>query len=239
MPTTYDLAAPALQRARFVRTVPAWLGHPEPPARRLLNVVIAAIGILLTLPLMAAIALAIRCTSPGPILFIQTRIGLDRRARVRRTPDAEGTDLGGTPFRMYKFRTMQVRPEGSDPQVWASPDDQRTTRLGKVLRKFRLDELPQLFNVLLGQMNVVGPRPEQPAIFESLRKQVHAYVTRQRTRPGITGLAQVTLGYDRSIDDVRRKVALDLTYVRRQSVLEDLRIMALTLPVMVGRRGAW
>src|SRR3989449_3970546 len=106
---------------------------------------------------------------------------------------------------MYKFRTM--RPAGTgDPQTWAAPDDQRVTPLGRVLRKLRLDELPQLFNVLLGDMNVVGPRPEQPAIFAALRPQVHAYAQRQRTRPGITGLAQVTLSYDRDIADVRRKV---------------------------------
>jgi len=239
MQTTYDFAAPVLRRERALRTL---FGHPdlpEPRARRALNVVIALVGIVLTLPLMAAIAVAIRLTSPGPILFIQTRIGLDRRAKVRRTDDGAPADSGGEPFAMYKFRTMQVAPVPDERQVWATPDDQRTTALGRVLRKFRLDELPQLFNVLLGQMNVVGPRPEQPAIFESLRRQVHAYVARQRTRPGITGLAQVMLGYDRSVDDVRRKVALDLTYVRRQSVLEDLRIMARTLPVMLGRRGAW
>jgi lipopolysaccharide/colanic/teichoic acid biosynthesis glycosyltransferase len=99
--------------------------------------------------------------------------------------------------------------------------------------------LPQLFNVLVGDMNVVGPRPEQPAIFARLRRQIHAYTARQRTRPGITGLAQISQCYDRDIEDVRRKVEFDLRYLRRQSVLEDLRIMLLTFPVMLGRRGGW
>ena len=239
MSTTYHFAAPALRRERPIRLLPEHADLPEPRARRALNVAIALLGIVLSLPLMALIAIAIKLTSPGPVFFIQTRIGLDRRAKLRRIPDPAAVDLGGEPFRMYKFRTMQVRADAADRQVWAAPDDPRTTALGRVLRKFRLDELPQLFNVLLGQMNVVGPRPEQPAIFDRLRTQVHAYVARQRTRPGITGLAQVMRGYDRSIEDVRRKVALDLAYVRRQSVLEDLRIMLLTPLIMLGRRGAW
>jgi len=108
-----------------------------------------------------------------------------------------------------------------------------------VLRKLRLDELPQLFNVLKGDMNIVGPRPEQPTIFVYLREQIEGYQRRQRVRPGITGWAQINQGYDTSVDDVRRKVRYDLEYIRRQSALEDLRIMARTLPVMLLRRGAW
>lgn len=237
MPTTYDFAAPPLRRARpSAAAAYSWLAIPEPPARRILNVLIAVVGIILTLPLMALITIALKLTSPGPLLFIQTRIGLDRRSHPRR--EAEG-DQGGVPFRMYKFRTMQVRPAGEDPQVWARPDDCRITAIGRMLRKTRLDELPQLFNVLLGDMNVVGPRPEQPAIFARLRRQIHAYTARQRTRPGITGLAQISQCYDRDLEDVKRKVEFDLRYLRRQSVLEDLRIMLLTFPVMLGRRGGW
>src|SRR3989442_1673840 len=111
-------------------------------------------------------------------------------------------------------------------------------RIGRVLRKVRLDELPQLFNVLLGDMNVVGPRPEQPSIFVFLREQIEGYQRRQRVRPGITGWAQINQAYDRTVDDVRRKVVYDLEYIRRQSTLEDCRIMLRTLPVMLGR-GGW
>jgi lipopolysaccharide/colanic/teichoic acid biosynthesis glycosyltransferase len=137
---------------------------------------------------------------------------------------------------MYKFRTMQV--ERGEREVWAQQDDPRVTSIGRLLRKLRLDELPQLFNVLRGDMNIVGPRPEQPAIFVYLREQVEGYQRRQRVRPGITGWAQVNLAYDQSVEDVRRKVALDLEYIHRQSAFEDFKIMCRTLPVMVLGRGA-
>jgi lipopolysaccharide/colanic/teichoic acid biosynthesis glycosyltransferase len=197
---------------------------------------------------MVVIALAVRLTSAGPILFRQERVGHDRR-RARRKADQEGHrdpaisrrahDAGGRIFTMYKFRTMNTCTKGSvSREVWASPDDRRTTPVGSFLRTCRLDELPQLFNVLRGDMNVVGPRPEQPTIFQKLKSQVEGYSARQIVLPGITGWAQVNHGYDQSMDDVRRKVELDLEYIRRRSPAEDLRIMARTLPVMIGRRGA-
>jgi lipopolysaccharide/colanic/teichoic acid biosynthesis glycosyltransferase len=223
-----------------LRTGPATFALPEPPARRILNILIALVGIIVTLPVMALIAAAIKASSPGPVLYFQTRIGLDRRRTVRHPSIGSADDQGGRPFRMFKFRTMKPVPVASEgQQVWARPDDDRITPIGRWLRKFRLDELPQLFNVLVGDMNVVGPRPEQPAIFARLRREIHAYIVRQRTRPGITGLAQINLHYDRELEDVRRKVALDLAYLRQQSVWEDLRIMLLTFPVMLGRRGGW
>ncbi len=138
---------------------------------------------------------------------------------------------------MYKFRTMRPAA-GNGKQVWAQADEARITPIGRVLRKLRLDELPQLFNVLKGDMNIVGPRPEQPTIFVYLREQIEGYQRRQRVRPGITGWAQINQGYDTSVDDVRRKVRYDLEYIRRQSTLEDLKIMWRTVPVMVLRRGS-
>ncbi len=111
--------------------------------------------------------------------------------------------------------------------------------MGRVLRKYRLDELPQLINVLRGDMNLVGPRPEQPKIFAQLRSYVDRYTERQQVLPGITGWAQVRLQYDRSLDDVRRKLELDLEYIERRSVAEDLKIMLKTVPVVIFRRGAW
>jgi lipopolysaccharide/colanic/teichoic acid biosynthesis glycosyltransferase len=141
---------------------------------------------------------------------------------------------------MYKFRTMRaIDGSGSHAQVWATPDDPRITRVGKLLRLYRLDELPQLVNVLLGDMDLVGPRPEQPAIFARLREVIPGYQARQRVRPGITGWAQINLHYDSSIDDVRRKLAFDLEYIGRRSLTEDLRIMLRTLPVVAGRFGGW
>ncbi|HXQ28337.1 MAG TPA: sugar transferase [Gemmatimonadales bacterium] len=207
-------------------------------ARRALNVAVAALGLLLAAPLMLVIAVAIKLTSRGPLFYTQTRIGIDVRNPV--TAGGNGrrkTDAGGRPFRIFKFRTMA--PSRGEAQVWARPDDPRVTAVGRILRKYRLDELPQLVNVLRGDMNIVGPRPEQPRIFTELREQIPNYQTRQRVRPGITGWAQVNQGYDDSLDNVRQKVAYDLEYLRRHSVVEDLRILARTVPVVVFRRGAW
>jgi lipopolysaccharide/colanic/teichoic acid biosynthesis glycosyltransferase len=128
--------------------------------------------------------------------------------------------------------------DGEHRQVWATENDPRITRIGSILRKYRLDELPQLFNVLLGDMNVVGPRPEQPEIVSQLRESVDGYLERQQVLPGITGWAQVNHSYDACIDDVRKKVNLDLEYIGRRSVARDLMIMARTLPVMIGKRGS-
>jgi len=206
--------------------------------RRPLNVVVAAVGIVVTLPLMAAIALLVKITSPGPVLFVQARVGIDRRSRGHENGNhRRSVNQGGKLFKIFKFRTMAANGNGA--QVWATPDDPRVTRVGRVLRLFRLDELPQLVNVLLGDMNVVGPRPEQPGIFVRLRGQIGSYAERQRVLPGITGWAQVNNSYDRSLSDVERKVALDLEYIERQSVFEDIKILLRTFPVVVGKRGAW
>jgi len=188
---------------------------------------------------MAVIAVLVRLSSPGPVLYHQPRVGIDRR---RGRPSSEqvsrrSRDVGGRLFRIYKFRTMR-QDQGGDAQVWASATDPRITRIGAVLRRYRLDELPQLWNVLLGDMNIVGPRPEQPEIFEDLRSRVTAYQKRQRVLPGITGLAQVSHPYDQCLDDVRQKVRYDLEYIHRRSLSEDLRIMARTIPVMVGKKGS-
>jgi lipopolysaccharide/colanic/teichoic acid biosynthesis glycosyltransferase len=230
-------AAPRLQRSsRWDRAFVLW---PEEGGRRLVNIVVAFVGIVLTAPLMLVVAALVKLTSAGPVLYRQPRVGLDRRARAKRYGDhGRLADQGGRPFTIYKFRTMYVDNGNGSPQVWATRNDPRVTPLGRVLRQYRLDELPQLFNVLLGEMNVVGPRPEQPAIFARLRQQIPHYQERQRVRPGITGWAQINQRYDTSIADVQRKVAFDLEYVARESVLEDLRILARTVPVVLLRRGA-
>jgi lipopolysaccharide/colanic/teichoic acid biosynthesis glycosyltransferase len=208
--------------------------------QRGLNVVVALVGILLAAPAMILVALAVKLTSPGPVIFKQARVGVDRRRYDPNVPvDPRRTrDMGGRIFQIYKFRTMYHCEESQNHQVWASPEDPRITPVGRLLRLYRLDELPQLFNVLRGDMNIVGPRPEQPEIFQDLRTQIEGYQRRQRVLPGITGLAQVNHRYDRSLDDVKRKVTLDLEYVRRRSAVEDLRIMVQTFPVILFRRGA-
>lgn len=214
------------------------LGSPE-RTRRTLNVVAAAVLLVLTFPLMLLIAVCIKLSSPGPVLFTQTRIGLDRRNGTR--PNSAGRrqqDLGGKPFTMFKYRTM-THTRREDRQVWTTPDDPRVTPVGRVLRRLRLDELPQLANVLKGDMNLVGPRPEQPYIFERLREGVDRYTERQVVRPGITGWAQVNQAYDRSISDVERKLIFDLDYIDRRSTAFDLQIMVRTIPVMLSRFGGW
>jgi lipopolysaccharide/colanic/teichoic acid biosynthesis glycosyltransferase len=225
----------------FAPIAPFALAQPERPegGRRALNVVAALLGIVLAAPLMAGIAVLVKLTSRGPVLYSQTRVGLDRRSpRPASSNHRRHVDHGGKPFTIYKFRTMRASSHAAS-QVWAQPDDPRVTRVGRVLRKYRLDELPQLFNVLRGDMNVVGPRPEQPRIFADLREQIHGYHRRQRVRPGITGWAQINNHYDTSLESVRRKVGYDLEYIARQSTLEDLRILLRTIPVVVFKRGAW
>jgi lipopolysaccharide/colanic/teichoic acid biosynthesis glycosyltransferase len=208
--------------------------------RRTLNVIVAAIGLLITAPLMLVLAALIKLTSRGPVFYKQVRVGLDRRSPMGNSYNTRRHfDYGGTPFTIYKFRTMTVDTAPNTQQAWARPDDKRITPIGRWLRKFRLDELPQLFNVLRGDMNVVGPRPEQPNIVLSLRGRIGRYQQRQRVLPGITGLAQISLCYDRTLADVRRKVALDLQYISRQSTLEDLRIMLKTLPCMLSGKKGW
>jgi len=207
-------------------------------SRRALNVAVAATGIVVIAPLMLVIAALVRLTSRGPAIYRQQRVGVDRRFGQPGGTWRRGEDLGGRPFTIYKFRTMATG-ESSDAQIWASPDDPRVTPVGRVLRKYRLDELPQLFNVLRGDMNVVGPRPEQPRIFSQLRGEIQHYQARQQVLPGITGWAQINHHYDTCVDSARQKVAYDLEYVTRRSAAHDLRIMLKTFPVMVSRKGAW
>lgn len=218
----------------------AWTeSHPSgDAARRALNVAVAASGLVLTAPLMALIAAAVRLTSGGPVIYRQQRVGVDRRAGRSAGNFRRGEDLGGRPFTIYKFRTMRPNCD-AEAQIWASPDDPRVTSVGRLLRKYRLDELPQLFNVLRGDMNVVGPRPEQPRIFADLRTSIDNYPVRQQVLPGITGWAQINHHYDTSVDDVRRKVEYDLEYVRRRSAAIDVWIMLKTFPVVLRKRGAW
>ena len=206
---------------------------------RALNVTVALVALVCLAPVFMLIALAIRLTSRGPVFYSQTRVGVDRRFRHASTYDRRGFDFGGKPYMMHKFRSMQVDAEGAGQAVWAMKQDPRVTNVGRILRRTRLDELPQFWNVLRGDMNIVGPRPERPTIFADLRIDIPEYPMRQRVKPGITGWAQVNQPYDACVDDVRRKVQYDLEYVKRQGVFEDLRIMSMTLPVMMFGRGGW
>jgi lipopolysaccharide/colanic/teichoic acid biosynthesis glycosyltransferase len=216
-------------------------GSPRAQAlSRLVNMLLALCGLVLLFPVFVLIALLVWLSSPGPIFYTQVRVGLDRRLPIDASQNhRRERDIGGRPFTIYKFRTMRVDAEHQSGAVWAQQSDPRVTSIGRLLRQYRLDELPQLLNVLLGEMNIVGPRPERPTIFAELREHIAEYPLRQRAKPGITGLAQINHHYDRSLEDVRTKVHYDLEYIRRQSVAEDFRIMLKTVPVILRRRGGW
>lgn len=181
---------------------------------------LAAILLVPGLPIIGLLALLVRLTSRGPGLFRQSRVGKDGRT-----------------FTMYKLRTMRHDAEAATGAVWAQKDDPRATFVGGVLRKLHLDELPQLFNVLGGEMSLVGPRPERPEFVPKLAEEIPGYLDRLAVRPGITGLAQINLDPDVEVDDVRRKLVLDLEYVASATALLDFRIVLCTVLHLVGING--
>jgi lipopolysaccharide/colanic/teichoic acid biosynthesis glycosyltransferase len=199
-------------------------------SKRITDILIATLSLLISCVLFPFIAIAIKLTSPGPVLFKQLRIG---RA------DLDRTHL----FWMYKFRTMDMNAEAHTGAVWATKQDPRVTKIGVFLRKSRLDELPQLFNVIRGDMSLIGPRPERPGFYQKLEHAIPYFAERTwGLKPGITGLAQVNQGYDTDIEDVRSKVAFDHAYALRLSTFKswlecDLTIVLRTIVVMVCGRG--
>jgi lipopolysaccharide/colanic/teichoic acid biosynthesis glycosyltransferase len=209
-------------------------------ASRFFNFAAAAAILIVTSPILILLAIAVKFTSRGPILYAQTRVGLDRRWRATLAlKERRLEDLGGQVFTIYKFRTMRVDAERGSGAVWAQENDPRVTKLGKYMRMLRLDELPQFVNVLIGDMNVVGPRPERPSIVCRLREDIPEYQCRHRVKPGITGLAQINQNYDACIDDVRSKVGWDLRYIREQGLWEDCLIMVKTIPAVLLKYRGW
>ncbi len=206
--------------------MPAHVAH----AKRGFDILVSLVALALVLPLLPLIALAVRLDSPGPAIFRQLRVG-----RMR----ADRTEL----FVMYKFRSMRQDAEAKSGAVWAAKRDPRITRVGNFLRKTRLDELPQLFNVLIGDMSIVGPRPERPGLYGKLEAAVPFFAERTAgLRPGITGMAQVYQGYDTCVDDVRKKAGWDHAYALsltslRNWLLVDARVALTTVQVMVTGRG--
>jgi sugar transferase (PEP-CTERM system associated) len=188
--------------------------------RRVLSVVISMVGLILSLPLMPFIILAIYCDSPGPVFYKQTRVG-----------------KAGRPFNVVKFRTMRLDAEAGGPK-WAGSNDPRVTRIGKFLRSSRLDEIPQLWCVLKGDMAFVGPRPERPEFIEMLSKEIPYYGVRHMVRPGLTGWAQVRYKYGSTVEDAREKLQYDLFYIKNASLGLDLLIIFQTVKTVLLRRGA-
>ncbi|HST07065.1 MAG TPA: sugar transferase, partial [Gemmatimonadaceae bacterium] len=181
---------------------------------RVVNVVIASAALVVAAPIMLVFAVLVKLTSPGPVFYSQPRVGIDRRRTPRNNPyDRRARNLGGLPFMIYKFRSMYLNAEANSGAVWATAGDPRITPVGRIMRKCRVDELPQLINVIRGDMNIVGPRPERPVIFSRLSKDIAEYSLRQLAKPGITGWAQINHRYDTCVDDVRTKVRYDLEYL--------------------------
>jgi len=181
----------------------------------------AAILLIPGLPIIALLMLLVRLTSRGPGIYRQVRVGKD-----------------GEGYVMYKLRTMRHDAEARTGPVWTQPKDSRITRVGKMLRKLHLDELPQLFNVLKGEMSLIGPRPERPEFVPLLAEQVPGYLNRLAVLPGVTGLAQINLPPDSDLDSVRRKVVLDLEYVKHAGLLLDIRMFFCTFIRLLGLPGA-
>ena len=207
---------------------------------RVFNFTVAALALLIASPVLILLAIVVKLTSRGPILYAQTRVGLDRRWRsTLALHERRLEDLGGQVFTIYKFRTMRVDAERGSGAVWAQENDPRVTRLGKYIRILRLDEFPQFWNVLRGDMNVVGPRPERPSIVSRLREDIPEYQCRHCVKPGITGLAQINQNYDACIDDVRSKVRWDLRYIQEQGTWIDLTILLRTVPSVLLRYRGW
>lgn len=217
------------------------------------DIVLSSIGILILLPLFPFIALAIRLDSPGPTFFIQERVGIDRRVGFDRrrgtrsddeVKDRRNGNICGKTFRMVKLRTMRQDAEARCGPVWAEDDDPRITRIGKILRRFRIDECPQLFNVLKGNMSIVGPRPERAFFTTRLSDEILCYEERTAwVKPGITGLAQVNNGYDSSVESVKKKLLYDHAYGAsltrfRSAVWADISILLRTFYVVLIGRGA-
>jgi sugar transferase (PEP-CTERM system associated) len=190
-------------------------------ARRFISTVVSLAGLLLVLPLLPLMALAVKLTSPGPVLYRQKRVG-----------------RYGVLFDCYKFRTMRADAEAEAGPTWAGDDDPRTTLVGRVLRRTRLDEIPQLWNVLRGDMGFVGPRPERPEFVEWLSREIPYYHLRHIIRPGLTGWAQVRYQYGASLEESKEKLRYDLYYIKNISLSLDLLIVLHTIKIVLLGRGS-
>jgi sugar transferase (PEP-CTERM system associated) len=189
--------------------------------KRLLDVLFAGAALILSMPVMAVVALAVRCTSAGPILYHQQRVGENGRI-----------------FTIHKFRSMRVDAEAATGAVWSSVGDPRVTTLGRILRRTRLDELPQLWNILRGEMSFVGPRPERPEIVGALTAHIPYYGQRHVVRPGLTGWAQIRHQYGSSTKDALQKLQYDLFYIKHLSIGFDLFVVLETVKTVLVRAGS-
>ncbi|WP_027208549.1 undecaprenyl-phosphate glucose phosphotransferase [Butyrivibrio hungatei] len=189
-------------------------------AKRMVDIIGSLIGIILCSPVMFVVAFLIKSTDNGPILFKQERVGLN-----------------GKTFNMYKFRSMRVQTESEEKKGWTTKDDPRVTTIGKFIRKTSIDELPQLFNILIGQMSIVGPRPERPQFVEKFKEEIPRYMVKHQVRPGLTGWAQIN-GY-RGDTSIRKRIEYDLYYIENWSMMFDFRIIIGTIRYGIVNKNAY
>jgi lipopolysaccharide/colanic/teichoic acid biosynthesis glycosyltransferase len=212
--------------------------------KRTFDLVCAIIGLILSAIFFWWVPLIIKLDSKGPIIYKQRRIGINRRdytkfsgwslgSKKRRNGDRRRINVHGKPFILYKFRTMKNNAERDCGPIWAEQDDPRITKLGLLLRKYHIDEIPQFLNILKGDMSLVGPRPERPAIVYQLSKKIIEYPKRNLVKPGLTGLAQIKNGYDTCEDDIRKKIKYDLDYIQNNTILIDIKILLMTIKHLV------
>ena len=220
MPVSQDVSLEVLPRGLAVRFT-----------KRATDILIATIGLVLGAPIFALIALAVRLDSKGPIFYRQWRASMLEARR------ANG-ELHFGRFQMIKFRSMRVDAEVGTGAVWAQKDDPRVTSVGRLIRRIRFDELPQLFNVFRGEMSMVGPRPERPEFVKALNEQIPYYRQRHCVRPGITGWAQISYKYGDTLQDTITKLEYDLYYIKNMSMALDTYIIFHTLKAMLLSRGA-
>ena len=205
-PYTEDLMGLPVINIRYVpltNTLNWWM-------KRIVDILVSLIGLVVASPVMLVSAIAVGCTSRGPVIFKQERIGLHNK-----------------PFRMYKFRTMEVQKPSAEKKGWTTKDDPRVTKVGKFLRRTSIDELPQLFNILAGEMSLVGPRPERPLFVEKFKEEVPRYMIKHQVRPGLTGWAQIN-GY-RGDTSIRKRIEYDIFYIENWTMGLDFKIMFLTI----------
>ena len=199
---------------------PAEISPVNSKLKRFIDISASLVILMIFSPVWIAVSILVKLDSNGPIIYRQRRIG-----------------VGGRPFTLYKFRSMIHNAEKMTGPVWAKRNDRRITRIGRIIRKLGIDEIPNLINVVRGDMSLIGPRPERPYFVNQFRHRIHYYTQRLEVRPGITGLAQIYHKYDESIDDVKRKLEYDLQYIREYSPLLDVKIIFMTFYIITMGKG--